>query len=521
MRLVRPAGRIIDMAAPEFPCIDDRAARLVEDLVRGSTFDDFLLTPQRSVIVRRDPALIDLTCRVSQHITLKRPIVSANMDTVTRAPMAIVQAEEGGLGVIDRGFRPGDIQPQVREVEIVKRTQHGIIRDPYSIAPTASIDEAAAVMSRSRVGTLVVVDERTRLVGLLTERDMRFVSGSGLRVADRMTPIERLVVQRGSMSPEEAERVMVERKIKKLPLVNEAGELTGLITARDLLRRRRLPFATRDDHGRLRVGAAVGAQGDYLERAAELIKAGVDVLVIDIAHGHSIVMDRAIAELRKRFDGVELIAGNVGTAEGTRFLLERGVNGIKVGIGPGGGCTTRMTTSFGVPQAQALVDCRLVLRDSAVPLIADGGIRRHGALAQALMFGGDCAMLGSAFAGTEEAPGEVVHKSVLLPEAQKTVKVPFKVLRGMASLEAIRDRLDVEDADRVELDAIGAEGMEISVPARGSARTIFRDMIKHLSSSISYGGAASLRELRERFWAEPDKYLIKLSASSRRESYER
>jgi len=509
------------MLSAKFPSVREASARAVAELVRGCTFDDFLLAPQHSVIVRRDPAMIDLSCRVSQHTVLKRPIVSANMDTVTRAPMAIVQAEEGGIGIIDRGFRPGDILPQVREVEKVKRTQHGIIRDPYSIAASASVEDAAALMSRSRVGTLVVVDAERRLQGLLTERDLRFVALQGLRVADRMTPVDRLVVHRGTISPERAEQLMVERKIKKLPLVNDQGELTGLITARDLLKQRRLPFATRDEQGRLRVGAAIGAQGDYLERAAELIKAGVDVLVIDIAHGHSIVMDRAIGALRKRFGDVELIAGNVGTAEGTAFLLERGVNGIKVGIGPGGGCTTRMTTSFGVPQAHALVECRRAIGEKDVPLIADGGIRRHGALAQSLLFGGDCAMLGSAFAGTEEAPGEIVHKSVLLPEAQKTVKVPFKVLRGMASLEAIRDRLDVEDADRVELDAIGAEGMEVSVPARGSARTIVRDMIKHLCSSISYGGADSLRQMREQFWNEPSRYLIKLSASSRRESYER
>ena len=493
-------------------------------MVRGCTFDDFLLAPQRSVVGRRDPSAIDLSCRVSQHLTLKRPIVSANMDTVTRAPMAIVQAEEGGIGIIDRGFRPGDIQPQVREVEVVKRTQHGVIADPYSVAPSASIEEAATLMRRSRVGTLVVLDDRRRLQGLLTERDIRFVNGGGLRVADRMTPVDRLVVHRGSLAPADAERIMVERKIKKLPLVAADGALIGLVTSRDLVKQRRMPFATRDDQGRLRVGAAIGATGDYLERAAELLKAGVDVLVIDIAHGHSQVMDRAIGEVRKRFGGVELIAGNVGTAEGTGFLLERGVNGVKVGIGPGGGCTTRLTTSFGVPQAQALVDCRIAVARSLtpdVPLIADGGIRRDGALAMSLMFGGDCAMLGSAFAGTEESPGEVVHKSVLLPESQKTVKVPFKVLRGMASLEAIRDRLDVEDADRVELEAIGAEGMEISVPARGSARSIVRDMIKHLVSSISYGGAASLGELRERFWADPGRFVIKLSASSRRESYER
>jgi IMP dehydrogenase len=509
------------MAGSEFPRLDRDAALSVADLVRGCTFDDFLLTPQRSIVARRDPAAIDLSCRVSQRIALKRPIVSANMDTVTRAPMAIVQAEEGGIGIIDRGFRAGDIQPQVREVEIVKRTQHGVIGDPYSVGPDASVDEAAALMARSRVGTLVVVDQRGRLKGLLTERDLRFVRGEGLRVSDRMTPVDRLVVHKGAVSAEDAERIMVERKVKKLPLVSEDGTLLGLVTARDLVKQRRLPFATRDDQGRLRVGAAIGATGDYLERAAELLKAGVDVIVIDIAHGHSQVMDRAIGEVRKRFGDVELIAGNVGTEEGTKFLLDRGVNGIKVGIGPGGGCTTRMTTSFGVPQAQALVDCRLAVDDSDVALIADGGIHRHGGLALALMFGGDCAMLGSAFAGTEEAPGEVVHKSVLLPESQKTVKVPFKVLRGMASLEAIRDRLDVEDADRVEIEALGAEGMEISVPARGSARTIVRDMIKHLCSSISYGGAGSLRELRELFWKEPDRYLIKLSASSRRESYER
>jgi IMP dehydrogenase len=504
-----------------FPRIDKTVGARMLEFARGCTFEDFILSPQRSVLVRRDPSVIDLSSRVSRRITLKRPIVSANMDTVTRAPMAIVQAEEGGIGIIDRGFRNGEIEPQVREVEIVKRTQHGIIRDPWSISPNASLDEAAALMARTRVGTLVVVDDSQRLAGLLTERDMRFVARQGSRVADRMTPRSALVVHEGPIAPDDAERMMIERKIKKLPLVTVDGRLIGLITARDLLRQRRMPFATRDNQGRLRVGAAIGATGDYLERAAELIRAEVDVLVIDIAHGHSVVMERAMADFRKRFGDAEMIAGNVATAEGAAFLLDRGADGIKVGIGPGGGCTTRVTTSFGVPQVQALLECRLGLGDSDVPMIADGGIKRHGAIMEALLFGGDCTMLGSAFAGTEEAPGEVVHKSVLLPESQKTVKVPFKVLRGMASLGAIRDRLDVEDADRVELEAIGAEGMEISVPARGSARTIVREMIKHLCSSISYGGAASLAELRQMFWADPQRYLIKQSASARRESYER
>ena len=504
-----------------FPAADSRNVRDVLELVRGCTFDDFILSPQCSVLARRDPAAIDLSCRLSRRIALKRPIVSANMDTVTRAPMAIVQAEEGGIGIIDRGFRPGEIEPQVREVEIVKRTQHGVIADPYSIGPSATLAEAAALMARSRVGTLVVVDERRRLLGLLTERDLRFLGGSTSRVADRMTPFAALVVHRGPLPIADAERIMIERKVKKLPLVDEGGVLLGLVTAKDIVRQRRRPFATRDAQGRLMVGAAIGATGDYLERAAELIRAGVDVIVIDIAHGHSVVMERAMAEFRKRFGEFEMIAGNVATAAGTRFLIERGADGVKVGIGPGGGCTTRMTTSFGVPQVQALVECRLAAGTSGVSLIADGGIKRHGALAEALLFGGDCAMLGSVFAGTEEAPGEVVHKSVLLPESQKTVKVPFKVLRGMASLAAIRDRLDVEDADRVELEALGAEGMEISVPARGSARAIVREMIKHLCSSISYGGASSLSELRTLFWTDPGKYLIKVSASARRESYER
>jgi IMP dehydrogenase len=507
--------------APFFPAIDPQIGRTVLDEVRGCTFDDYIFAPQRSVLVRRDPAVIDLSCRLSRRISLKRPIVSANMDTVTRAPMAIVQAEEGGIGIIDRGFRPGEIEPQVREVEIVKRTQHGVIADPYSIQPSASLAEAAAVMARSRVGTLVVVDERHRLQGLLTERDVRFVGQHSTPVSERMTPLDRLVVHQGPVSLQDAERIMVERKVKKLPLVAPDGTLLGLVTAKDLMRQRRLPFATRDDQGRLRVGAAIGATGDYLERAADLVRAGVDVIVIDIAHGHSVVMERAMREFRKRFSDVELIAGNVATAEGARFLVDHGADGVKVGIGPGGGCTTRMTTSFGVPQLQALVECRLALDGTGVSLIADGGIRRHGALAEALTLGGDCAMLGSIFAGTEEAPGEVVHKSVLLPESQKSVKVPFKVLRGMASLEAIRDRLDVEDADKVELDEIGAEGMEISVPSRGSARTIVREMIKHLCSSISYGGASSLTELRTCFWTDPKRFMIRQSPSARRESYER
>jgi len=489
------------------------------ELVRGCTFDDFLLTPQLGVVPSRDPNVIDLTSRFSQHLTLKRPIVSANMDTITRAAMATVLAEEGGIGIIDRGFRAGDIGPQVAEVETVKRTQHGVIADPHTIGEGETIAAALRVMQRTRVGTLVVVDEAHRLRGLLTERDVRFVPATQ-RVSERMTPRDRLIVQRGRISLRDAERLMVDRKIKKLPLVDDHDVVLGLVTAKDLLKHRDHPFATRDDRGRLRVGAAIGATGDYLERASEVLRAGADVLVIDIAHGHSLVMQRAIEQIRKRHDSVELVAGNVATAEGVQFLTALGVNAIKVGIGPGGGCTTRLTTNFGVPQVEALVRCRLAAAPD-VPLIADGGVKRDGSLAQALLFGGDSVMLGSALAGTSETPGDIVHKPVVMAESQKVVQVPFKVFRGMASVAAVRDRLDLEDVDPQEVEALGAEGLEVSVPARGSVRPILDDMLKHLCSAISYGGASSLSDLRERFRAHPEQYLIKLSAAARAESFHR
>jgi IMP dehydrogenase len=231
-------------------------------------------------------------------------------------------------------------------------------------------------------------------------------------------------------------------------------------------------------------------------------------------------MARAIEAFRKRFDGVELVAGNVATADGAKFLLERGVNGIKVGIGPGGGCTTRLNTNFGVPQVQALVECRQAA-DDRVPLIADGGVERDGALVQALLFGGDTVMLGSALAGTTETPGDIVQKPVVVPESHKTVRVPFKVFRGMASLEAIVDRLDVEDLEAADVEALGAEGMEVAVPARGSVRPVIRDMLKHLISAISYGGAASLAQLQQMFRKDPQRYVIRLTESGRRESFDR
>jgi IMP dehydrogenase len=459
--------------------------------VHGCTFDDFLFTPQFSVLERRDPKAIDLSSRFSEHLTLKHPIVSANMDTITRSAMAIVQAEEGGLGIIDRGFRGGDIAAQVREVEIVKRTQHGVIPDPYTIAPDTSLAEAIRTMERSGVGTLVVVDGSHKLKGLLTTRDVRFADRQQ-KVSSRMTPLERLVTCEADTPLEAAQRVMMERKIKKLPLVDQQGKLFGLITAKDIVKQARLPLATRDAQGRLRVGAAIGAKGDFLERAAELIRAGVDVLVIDIAHGHSVVMAAAIEAFRARFGDFEMIAGNVATAEGARYLAERGVNGIKVGIGPGGGCTTRLNTNFGVPQLQALVECRTAVGPK-IPLIADGGIRRDGGVIEALLFGGDAVMLGNAFAGTTETPGDTVTKAVVLPESQKVVRVPFKVFRGMASIGAMVDRMDVEDADTVDVDTLGAEGLgdtssSCRPPAAGS-RSSAKNRCRHPKIRMRVGSS--------------------------------
>jgi IMP dehydrogenase len=489
------------------------------DLVRGCTFDDFLLAPQLGVVPSRDPSAIDLTSRFTRHLTLRRPLVSANMDTITRARMAAVLAEEGGIGVIDRGYRAGDIAPQLAEVSAVKRTQHGVISDPHTIAPDRRVSEAVRLMDQTGVGTLVVAGPDRKLAGLLTRRDIRFVAGDPL-VSERMTPLERLVTHTGPIAFGAAERLMAERKLKKIPLVNADGTVLGLMTAKDLIKHRDHPFASRDEHGRLRVAAAVGATGDYLERAVELQRAGADALVVDIAHGHSLVMEHALEQLRKRLAPIDLVAGNVATEEGAQFLLERGADAIKVGIGPGGGCTTRLTTNFGVPQVEALVRCRQAVGDR-VPIIADGGVKRDGSLAQALLFGGDTVMLGSAFAGAEKTPGDIVMKPVLMAESQKVVRVPFKVFRGMASVAAVRDRLDLEDVAPRELEALGAEGLEVSVPARGSVRAIVHDMLRHLCSAISYGGARSLSELRDQFAADPRRFLIRLTAASKTESFDR
>ena len=375
-------------------------------------------------------------------------------------------------------------------------------------------------MERTGVGTLAVVDARRRLKGLLTERDVRFVRSES-PVAERMTPRERLVVHTGSDLARRRRAVMTAHKIKKLPLVNADGTVLGLITAKDLINHRGIPLPRATSGPAARRGR--GGRDRRLSRAGRRGAAGGRRRA---RHRHRA---RALAaswsapssEIRKRLPDVELVAGNVATAEGARFLLERGVNAIKVGIGPGGGCTTRLTTNFGVPQVEALVQCRLAVGER-VPLIADGGIRRDGGIAQALLFGGDTVMLGSAFAGTEETPGDIVLKSVLMPESQKVVQVPFKVFRGMASLGAVRDRLDLEEADPPASSKRSApKGSRSACRRAARCATVMHDMLKHLCSAISYGGARTLSELRQKFWSNPERYLMRLSAASRAESFER
>ena len=384
--------------------------------------------------------MIDLRSRLTPRLTLDRPIVSANMDTVTRAPMATVMAEEGGLGIIDRGFRPGDIEPQVKEVQIVKRTQHGVIRDPYTIAPDATVAEAAAAMLRSRVGTLVVVDGSRKLMGLLTERDLRFLTDSTARVAERMTPRDRLVLHEGELPLAEAERIMVDRKVKKLPLVARDGTLIGLITSRDLA-----PAAAAAVRDARRSGPPPGRRGDRRPTATTSSarrsccgRARTCSSSTSPTGTRRSWSGRSTASAR-RFPDADVIAGNVATAEGARFLVERGASAVKVGIGPGGGCTTRITTSFGVPQLQAIVACREAVGGDRAPHRG----RWHPAARQHLRGAalrrryGDARQRLRRHARVARRDRAEVCAAARVAAA---VKVPFKVLRGMASIEAIKDR---------------------------------------------------------------------------------
>jgi IMP dehydrogenase len=457
---------------------------------------------------------VSLTGRFSRHVALELPIVSANMDSVTEAPMARVLALEGGIGVVHRAM---SIESQAREIERVKRSHGWVVEEPLCLPRGSSLREARDVIRRRGITGILIEEERgsRRLAGLLSNRDLPWGDARNSEPVERfMTPFDRLVTGAPGMPLEEAERLLYERRIEKLPLVDSKRTIRGLITKSDILLSRERPGSSKDGKGRLRVAAAVGARGDYLDRAAALLDAGADALVVDIAHGHSEVMEQAVKALLERFRGVELVCGNVGTSEGARFLKDLGAAAIKVGIGPGRGCRTRLETAAGVPQLQAIYECRTAVGDD-LPVIADGGVKNDKDVFLALACGASSVMLGSLLSGTDEAPGRVIE--------DPGTREKRKIYRGMTSPQAVFEAL-YDDDDPGELEQAletPAEGQEIQVPYRGPVRDVLRRVQGHLRSAVSYAGECSLGGVRERVLASPREHLIPLSAASRSESFER
>ncbi|MDR7515641.1 MAG: IMP dehydrogenase [Armatimonadota bacterium] len=454
----------------------------MEGVPLGLTFDDVLLIPRRSPVESR--AEVDTRTQLARGIELSVPIVSANMDAVTESEMAIAMAREGGLGIIHR-FLPTD--QQVAEVRRVKRAESIVIEQPYTIRPDQTLREAVAFLEEHGSAGLLVVQDG-RLVGIVTARDLLFEEDLDRPVREVMTPRERLVTAPPGISMEEAKRILHAHRVEKLPLVDGDGRLVGLVTSRDIRARSQYPHATKDERGRLRVGAAVGVRGDYLERAAALVEEGVDVLVVDVAHGHSEAVLRAVRTLRRRFPEVAIVAGNVATAEGTVDLIEAGADAVKVGVGPGSTCTTRVVTGAGVPQLSAILECARAARPRGVPIIADGGIRSSGDITKALAAGASAVMLGNLLAGTEESPGATVIRNGR----------QYKTYRGMASLWATARRRSLDSpVDEEDIGQIVAEGIEALVPYRGKVADVLRQLVGGLRSGMSYCGARTIPELWE------------------------
>lgn len=452
----------------------------MEGVPLGLTFDDVLLVPRRSPVESR--AEVDTRTNLARGIELAVPIVSANMDAVTESEMAIAMAREGGLGIIHR-FLPVD--QQVAEVRRVKRAESIVIEQPYTIRPDQTLREAVAFLEEHGAAGLLVVQDG-RLVGIVTARDLLFEEDLDRPVREVMTPRERLVTAPPGISMEEAKRILHAHRVEKLPLVDGDGRLVGLVTSRDIRARSQYPHATKDERGRLRVGAAVGVRGDYLERAAALVEEGVDLLVVDVAHGHSEAVLRAVRTLRRRFPEVPIVAGNVATAEGTVDLIEAGADAVKVGVGPGATCTTRVVTGAGVPQLSAILECARAARPRGVPIIADGGIRSSGDITKALAAGASAVMLGNLLAGTEESPGATVIRNGR----------QYKTYRGMASLWATARRRSLDSpVDEEDIGQIVAEGIEALVPYRGKVADVLRQLVGGLRSGMSYCGARTIPDL--------------------------
>jgi len=478
----------------------------------GRTFDDFLFRPQRGIGESR--RVVDLGTRLTLRLRLGLPIVSANMDSVTEDEMARAVALEGGIGIVHRALAIGQQAEMVRRV---KRSHGAVIEDPWRIPRGTTIGEAKTLARKHSINALLVEETAGSgvLAGLLTARDLPWrTEDDVLPVDEFMTPAGRLLTSAPGVSEEEAERLMFRRRVERLPLVDANRRIQGLITMRDLNYLRDRRFSAKDAKGRLLVGAAIGARGDFIERAAALVEAEADCLVIDIAHGHSNIMGDAVEALRARFDGIQLICGNVATGEGARYLADRGADAIKVGVGPGRGCRTRLETAAGVPQLQAIREAWCAVGES-VPIIADGGVTHDKDLFLALVCGASAIMLGSALSGTDESPGRVIEDP-----ATHTKK---KIYRGMTSPQAVFQSL-YDEENQAELDEAletPAEGQEIQVPYKGSVADVLRRMRGHLQSSVSYAGESTLAAARSKVLPDPFKYLVPLSEASRNESFVR
>ncbi len=465
-------------------------------ILEGLTFDDVLLLPGKSSVL---PAEADTRTCLSRGISLNIPMVSAAMDTVTEAHLAIAMARQGGLGFIHRNM---SVERQAEEVDRVKRSESGMIVDPVTISPEYTVRHALELMNKYHVSGLPVT-RGTKLVGILTNRDLRFEKNLEQHVSAVMTKDNLITVPVGT-TLEEAERLLQQHRIEKLLVVDQHFNLKGLITVKDIQKKMEYPRATKDEQGRLRVGAAIGATGDFLERAVELARAGVDVLGLDTAHGHSTRVMEAIGAVKKRLPNMQLVAGNVATYEGARDLIALGIDGLKVGIGPGSICTTRVVTGAGVPQMTAIMEASRAAKGTGVPIIADGGMKYSGDISKAIAAGASVVMIGGLFAGTEEAPGETI-----LYQGRT-----FKSYRGMGSLGAMEagsaDRYAQETADRGKSVPEGVEGR---VPYKGPLGGLVDQLVGGLRSGMGYCGAANLRELQEH------SRFVRITSAGLRESH--
>lgn len=485
----------------------------VEDIFKGATFRDFILRPQYGILEHRKEAILAMP--FSRHITLAgAPIVGANMDTVTRENMMKALSVEGCFGFLDRHC---PIEKEVARVRWVKSQQSYLIDDPCIIHRSATVGEAKKIMKKRGISGVLVEEEKGNkiLAGIFTQRNIP--ADETMIVANFMTPYGKLIIAQEGISLEEAEKLMFENSKEKLPIVDESRMfIRGLITMKDLRKAKQKPYSTKDERGRLLVGAAIGAVGDYMERAEALVEAGADCILIDLAHAHHIIVKRAIDNFRSRFPFIELACGNVATGEGAKFLAELGVDAIKVGIGPGHGCRTRLETGFGVPQLQAIREAYLAVGDS-VPIIADGGIDEDGQIALAILCGASTVMLGSALAGTDEAPGELT--------VDPATKMQVKLYRGMTSPEAVLDGVNAENDSEIREKMRTQEGQERKVAYVGSVVDIINRIKGHLQSAVSYSGTNTLLDSHRKFafgisidW---EKYLIRQTDAAQKESYDR